>query len=121
MPVVKTWLIDYAKFSAKTAPDRVGTRYEASKSIATSRYSDAVANIVTVRELARNVLSDAGVPAGQWALYLSFVQYITKFAYSFVDETLKKRIAGAKARCTAMGADPAILDKLVNIVFGTTV
>lgn len=117
MPRVVSFQERYQHFAAKTAPDRVGPRYGASKSLAIQRFIEGSSKRVSVRELVRNILDTAGVPAGQWALYLSFAQKASMFAESYSGETLKKRLDGLKANWVARGADPAILEKIMS-VFG---
>lgn len=119
MPAVKSITERYEKFKAKMAPDRVGSRYDAVKSIALERYLEGSAGIVSIREHARDLLSHLGVPAGDWPIYLSFVLYLVTKENNYSGKTLAKRILGAKANWVARGADPAILDKLVRMVFGT--
>ena len=118
MPIVKTLADRVEKFKAKTAPDRVGSRYGAVKDIAVSRYVDNVADITAVRERCRIILEASGVPAGQHGVYYAFVFKAVKAAQSHTGATLIKVIEGLKQRFVAKGADPAILDILGNLVTG---
>lgn len=119
MPSVKSLAERYEKFKAKTAPDRVGTRFEAAKPVALGRFIDGAAPVVSVRELVRDLLSSLGVPAGDWSLYISFAQYVAARVGGYGDRTLARRILGAKANWVARGADPAVLDKLVSMICGS--
>lgn len=118
MPVVKDMSERYAKYSAKQTPERVGARYGASKPIATSRFIDGIASVRPLVDLAKKVLDNLGVPAGQYGIYISFVEYIAKRAVSYGSKTFDARVLGAKANWTARGADPAVLDAMVNLVRG---
>jgi len=118
MPLVKTLSDRVEKFKAKTAADRVGTRYGAVKDIAVNRYLDSTADIVAVRERARNILESNGVAPGLFGVYFAFVTKAVKAAQKHSGDTLDKVIEGLKARFVAKGADPAILDLLEHLVIG---
>lgn len=118
MGVVKDMSSRYEKYSAKMAPDRVGARYGAAKPIATSRFLEGTARVRPIVDIVKNVLDTLGVPAGQYAIYISFAQYIAKRANSYGSKTLDNRILGAKANWVARGADPAVLDAVVNVLRG---
>lgn len=118
MPKVTTLTERYEKYSAKTTPERVGARYEASKTIAIKRMREGSSKIVSIRELVRSILDTAGVPAGQWAIYLSFAQRMASMTNSYTGPTLIRRVEGMKAGWLAKGADPAILEKIVKLFTG---
>jgi hypothetical protein len=118
MPIVPTLSDRVTKFSAKTAPDRVGTRYEASKTIAISRYADAVSPRSAVQEAVRNILETNGVPAGFHGVYYAFAFQVLSKAFSHSGASLVKVVNGLKAKFTAFGADPAILDQITKLFIG---
>ncbi len=118
MPLVKTLSDRIQKFSAKTAPDRVGARYGAVKDLAVNRYIDNMADFTAVRERARGILESEGVPAGFHGVYYAFIFKLMKAAQSHSGATLRKVVEGLKQVYTAKGADPAVLDKLVGLVLG---
>ena len=103
------------KFSQKTAPDRVGSRYETSKTVAVNRYAEATSVRFALQEVVRNILTSKGVPPGLHGVYYGFAFMAMSKAFSHQGETLKKFIAGLKARFTAFGADPAILDEIAKL------
>lgn len=119
MPSVKSIDERYEKFKAKTAPDRVGTRFDAVKSIALERYIHGSAAVVSIREQVRNLLSSLGVPAGDWALYMSFANYIAGKVDKYFDKTMAARLLGAKANWTIRGADPSVLNKIISMIYGS--
>ncbi len=116
MPIVKTLADAYQKYTAKTAPDRVGARYDVAKTIALPRYIENVNIFVVVRETIRDVLADAGVPPAKQGAYYAFGAELAKKALSHTGAALKKVADGLKAKYVALGLDPAILDKIVKIV-----
>ncbi len=118
MPVVTSLSDRVTKFSAKTAPDRVGTRYDASKTIAINRYADAVSLRAAVQEAVKNILSSKGVPAGFHGVYFAFAFQVLGKSFSHSGDTLSKVVAGLKAKFTAFGADPAILDQIAKLFTG---
>lgn len=120
MGVVKDMATRYEKFTAKTAPDRVGSRYGAAKPIATSRFLEGITRIKPLVDTVKSLLDRLGVPAGHYGMYISFAEYIAKRAQSYSDKTLDNRILGAKANWVARGADPTILDAIINIIKGVT-
>lgn len=118
MPTVRDMSTRYDKYSLKQTGERVGSRYTASKSIAVSRYIDGIASVRPIVDTVKKALDASGVPAGQYALYLSFAQYVAKRMVSYGGATLDNRVLGAMANWTARGADPAVLEKVVNILRG---
>ncbi len=118
MPIVKSLSDRVEKFKAKTAADRVGTRYGAVKDLAVSRYLDNTGDLVAVRERARKILESEGIPTGTHGVYYAFVFKAISAAQSHSGPALEKVIEGLKQRFVAKGADPAILDKLANLIVG---
>ena len=118
MPIVKTLADRTEKFRAKTAPDRVGGRYGAVKEIAGKRYIEGAGVITAVRERVRDILEREGVPAGQHGVYFAFAFKLASKALSHAGPTLEKIATGLKQWYIAKGCDPAILDKIINLILG---
>jgi hypothetical protein len=118
VPVVKTLADRVEKFKGKTAPDRVGSRYGNAKSLAVDRYLDGVSPVTAIREAVRNILESEGVPAGLHVGYYAFALEAARAAFSHSGTTLVNIVAGLKAKYTAFGADPAILDKIAKLFVG---
>lgn len=119
MPYVKSFDQRYEKYKAKTAPDRVGTRYEAVKDLAVSRYREGIIPIVSVRELARNVLDSNGVPAAQWGMYLAFATKLASLKQKYSGSTFAARANGLAQNFVVRGADPEIISALASLVGAT--
>jgi len=116
MPYVVPLGEQIQRFSAKTAPDRVGTRYEAAKSIAIARYIDNHAPFSVLVDLIKDILASKGVPSGMYGIYIAFGEQLLKKAQKHVGGTLDKAVLGLKQKFVAKGADPAILDMIANLV-----
>jgi len=104
------------RFSQKTAPDRVGTRYGAKKAMAVSLYTDRAVPYAVIVEEARRLLARLGVPSGEFGIYIAFVEHLYSRAEKHMDKTLDGVIEGAKAYFVGKGCDPAILDQLIKLV-----
>jgi len=104
------------RFSQKTAPDRVGTRYGAKKSQAVALYTDRAAPYAVIVEEAKKLLARLGVPSGEYGIYIAFVEHVYSRAEKHTDKTLDNIITGAKAYFVAKGCDPAILDQLIKLI-----
>lgn len=118
MPQVSSLSDRATKFSKKTAPDRVGARYDASKEIAVERYGEAVSVRFAVQEMVRNLLSTKGVPPGQQGVYYAFAFMVLSKRWSHTGDAFEKFVEGIKARFVAFGADPAILDSIMTLFTG---
>jgi hypothetical protein len=102
----------YAKFTGKTAPDRVGTRYEAAKDFATKLYAANALSVRSVVEKVRSILSANDVPIGVWGVYIAFAEKLAVKALSYGGVVPTAVVEGFKTEYTLKGADPAILDKI---------
>lgn len=120
MPVVRDLSTRYAKYMAKMDPDRVSARYEAVKQIAISRYLEGVAPIRSAVESVKALLDSEGVPAGDYALYISFAETLLKRMRSYNGATFMNVALGLKQYWINKGADPLILDKVIALITGTT-
>lgn len=118
MPIVKTLSDRVQKFQAKTAPDRVGARYGAVKSIAGNRYIEGAGLITAVREKIRDILERNGVPAAVHGVYYAFGFKLASKALSHYGPELDAIAEGLKAWFTAKGCDPAILDQIAALIIG---
>jgi len=118
MPLTKGLKERYEKYTAKMAPDIVGTRYAASKTIAVKRQLAGAGPIAEIIELTRNILESKGVPAGQQGVYFAFVEKVRKAAFSHSGTTLSNYVAGLKALFAQKGCDPTVLDVLSKLIVG---
>jgi len=108
------------KYTKKYNADNVRTALTAVKEIMDTRYEGAVATITQVVETVRDILSNEGVPAGQWAPYIAFAEELAAKTFSHCGLTLQKFASGLKQQyITAHNCDPAILDKVIEAIIGT--
>jgi len=122
MPGVKDLRERTDKFIAKTAADRVGTRYGAVKDLAVGRFTSYASSIVEFRELVRNLLNKEGVPAGQQGAYFAFAMRLRSKAFSHQGTTLKDYVNGIiQDFTTGKGCDPAILKKIASMLLGEVI
>lgn len=118
MPIVKTLADRVEKFRLKTPADQTGARYGAVKELASGRFVEGAGLITAVRERVRNVLESEGVPAAQHGVYYAFAFKIASKAMSHAGPDLDAIVSGLKAWFVAKGADPAVLDKIANLIVG---
>jgi len=104
------------RFSQKTAPDRVGTRYGAKKSMAVALYLDRAAPYAFIVDEAKRVLAQLGVPTAEYGIYIAFVEMLYKKAEKHSGKTLADVVTGLKARFVNKGCDPEVLDVLTKLV-----
>jgi len=117
MPYVRTLRDRVEKFSAKVVAETVGARFGQVESIAKGRMLQGTSVMVTIREQTRNILEKEGVPAGNHAIYYSFAFKLASKAFSHSGGTLLKIAEGLKSWwVNTHGADPTILDKIINLI-----
>ena len=116
MPIVKSVQDAYLKYTAKTAPDRAGARYDAAKNVALPRYLGGVNPFTVVREIVRNVLGRFGIPPAKSGAYYAFGFEITKASLAHRDQALKKVVAGLEAKYVTLGLDPTVLKEIEKTI-----
>ena len=120
MPFVRNLRDMLEKYRAEYVPDTVGTRISEVKSIMDARYEAAVSPITNVIEEVRKILIESGVPPAKWGMYIAFGEKLASKAFSHSGPTLEMIASGLKAWwVTGKGADPAILDKIIETIIGT--
>jgi RecJ-like exonuclease len=116
MPIVKSAGDMAQMFSAKTAPDRVASRYDAAKDIAITKYINYATPFRMLVERVREVLTDLGVPQGRWGVHIAFAEVLLRLARATKGRLPDAVVAGVKSEYVAKGADPAVLDKIATLV-----
>lgn len=120
MPVVRDLATRYTKYMAKMDPERVSARYEAVKQIAINRYIEGVAPIRAGVESVKALLDSIGVPAGDYAIYISFAEALLKKMRSYNGATFRNVAFGMKTYWVNKGGDPEILNKVIALITGVT-
>ncbi len=102
----------YAKFTGKTAPDRVGRRYGLAKPIATSLYAANGLAARVIVEKTRSILTAEDVPSGKWGVHIAFALKLNKALDAYSGMIPASIVEGFKKEYALKGADPAVLDKI---------
>jgi len=119
MPYVRGLREMLEKYRAKYVPDTVGTRFSQVKSLMDARFESASSPIANVIETVRVILTENGVPPALWGMYIAFGEILASKAFSHSGAVLEKVASGLKqAWVTGKGADPAILDKIIEAIIG---
>jgi len=105
-----------AAYVGKTAPDRVGRRYDAVKELAITKYSVKGLNARTIIEVIRGILSDLDIPVGRWGVHIAFGLKVWKVAQAYVGTPPKSVIDGFITEYTLKGGNPDALTKIASIV-----
>lgn len=119
MPIVKRVADMYEKYNLKYDGANVTTVLTAIKALMDANFQAGATPIFNVVERVRALLDSEGIPATLWGVYISFAERLQSKAFSFSGNTLAKEAAALKQEwVTAHGADPNIIDKIVNLVLG---
>jgi len=119
MPLYKTGLDMWKKYSVKFNPAVIGTRFTDVKDLALDRAQEGLNLIGTVRDLIRPILDVKGIGGGQRATYLAFGTMLWRHIHRQKDQVAKKTANGLKSYfVTAYGLDPAICDDIIQVIAG---
>jgi len=111
----------YRKWKAKFDPDTIAARFEQVKDIAAERYEYAVSYIATVVDNVKALLNNLDVPPAQQGPYIALAQRLVKYSFKHGGATLQRLASGLKSEfVTAYGLDPTIVDKVIELVLGST-
>ncbi len=111
----------FAKYSTKYDGKNVTTVLTALKPIMEARYQSGASVIFDVFDRVKTLLSNKGVSPAEYALYLSFAAKLASHTFSHSGNALAKYAAALKAEwVTGYGADPTIIDAIINEVTGLT-
>jgi hypothetical protein len=115
----KTGQARFAKYSAKYDPTTVGARFGQVAEIARARAQQGLITWASVQELVRPILDKYGVTGTDRAKYLGFANKLLKHISRATAESATAIASGLKAYyVTALKADPAILDEIIQVVSG---
>ncbi len=107
------------KYTTKYSGDNVTQTFTAVKQIMETRFEEGAGAIYNAVELARKILTEEGVPTGQWGPYIAFAEILQKEAFSHSGLVLQKIASGWKAYfVTAHNCDPAVLDRIAKEIIG---
>lgn len=121
MPIVKNLRDMYRKYEAKYSGANVTAVLTVVKPLMEAAYQGATIVMYDVVERTRVLLSNLGIPSTQWGKYISFAEKLAKKTFSFTGATLIVEATALKNEwVTAHGADPRILDDIINLIVGVT-
>jgi len=119
MPLYKTGVDMYYKYSAKYNPTVIGTRFGDVQNEALRRAQSGLNAVGNVRDLVRPILDEYGITGGQRATYLAFGTALYRHIVRQKGEAAKKYAAGLKSYYVdTFGLDPAICDEIIQVVTG---
>ena len=108
-----------AKYSAKFDPATISSRFTQVRDVALARAQQGLVTWASVQDLVRPILDKYGVAGTDRAKYLGFANKLLKHAMRSTAESASKIASGLKAYyVTTLGADPAILDEIIQVVTG---
>ncbi len=109
----------FAKYSAKFDPATISARFTQVRDVALARAQQGLLTWASVQDLVRPILDKYGVSGTDRAKYLGFANKLLKHAMRATAESASKIAAGLKAYyVTALGADPVVLDEIIQVVTG---
>ena len=119
MTLYRTGSQRFAKWSAKYVPDTVGARFGQVKDVAFNRAQEGLIAFEAIQSIVRPILDKYGITGPDRAKYIGFANKLYRHIQRHGGEAGKKFAEGLKAYyVTAMNADPAILDEIINAVAG---
>jgi hypothetical protein len=109
----------FEKYSAKYDPATIGARFTQVADVAKRRAQEGLISWASVQDLVRPILDKYGVNGPDRAKYLGFANKLLKHISRASGESATAMASGLKSfYVTAMKADPAILDEIIQVVAG---
>ena len=122
MPLYRSGVDRFKKYEKKFVPDTVGARFGQVAEVAKERAQMGLIEWASVQDLIRGILNKYGIAGPDRGKYIGFANKLLKHMLRHGGESAKKVAEGLKAYyVTAYGADPAILDEIINVVTGWVV
>jgi hypothetical protein len=119
MPLYKSGIDMYTKYSAKFNPTVITTRFTDVKDVALARAQAGLNFVASVRELIRPILDKYGVTGGIRGTYLAFGLALWKHSVRQKDQSAKLTADGLKAYFTTTYAlNPDIVNEIIQVVTG---
>jgi len=122
MPLYKTGVERYEKWDAKYDPTTVGTRFGQVATVAKRRAQQGLNQWASMQDLVRPILNKYGIAGPDRAKYLGFANKLLRHMLRHAGDSAKKVAEGLKSYyVTAYGADPTILDEIIQVITGWVV
>jgi len=122
MPFYRTGIDRYEKYEKKYVPDTVGARFGQVEPVAKRRAQFGLLTWGAMQDIVRPILDKYGIAGPDRAKYIGFANKLLKHMQRHKGESAKKIAEGLKSLyVTSFGADPAILDEIINVITGWVV
>jgi hypothetical protein len=109
----------FEKYSAKYDPTTIASRFTQVSDVAKRRAQEGLITWASVQDLVRPILDKYGVNGPDRAKYLGFANKLLKHVGRATGDSATAMASGLKSfYVTAMKADPAILDEIIQVVAG---
>jgi len=119
MTLYKTGQNRFAKWSAKYDPATISSRFTQVETVAKARAQEGLIMFAAVQDLVRPILDKYGVTGTDRGKYLGFANKLLKHIARATAESAAAIASGLKSYyVTALKADPAILDEIIQVVSG---
>jgi len=119
MPLYRTGVDRFKKWSAKFVPDTVAARFTQVKDVAMDRGQAGLLKFADAQDLIRPILDKYGITGPDRAKYIGFANKLLKHVARHGGAAMSVIAAGLKAYYVqAYKADPAILDEIINVIAG---
>jgi len=106
------------KYELAIIPDNVRAKFESLKPLMLDAEEGRFQEITNIETAVRDVLDEKGVMANFRVLYLNFARALYRAKGHNSGVALQKIATAEKAKFTAYGLDPDILDEIIYIVIG---
>jgi hypothetical protein len=122
MALYRTGQERFAKWRAKYDPATISARFAQVANIAADRAQEGLQLFASVDDLVRPILDKYGITGPDRAKYLGFAKKLLKHVVRAKGDAAIAMANGIKAYyVTAMKADPAICDEIIQVVVGWAV
>jgi hypothetical protein len=119
MPMYKTGQSRFAKYSRKYDPATISSRFTQVADLAKDRAQEGLITWASAQELVRPILDSYGVNGPDRAKYLGFANKLLKHISRASADAATKLAQGLKQLyVTSFGADPAIIDEIIQVIAG---
>lgn len=119
MPLVRTPQRRYSKWASKYVPDTISARFSQVETEAKERAEEGLIIFGNFDFEIAPILDKYGIAGPNRANYLAFARKVLRSAMRVTGKALDNQVLGLKAYwTTAYGADPTVLDEIINKVLG---
>jgi len=119
MPLYRSGIDMYKKYTAKYKPEVISTRFTDVQDIAFDRANEGFGTVSTIRALVRPILDSYGITGGIRVTYLAFATKLAKHSLRQQGDAGTKIATALKSYfVNAYELDPSICDEIIQVVTG---